>query len=126
MTALDAPAAADNPRRLGVLHVIHTMAYGGVETAVLNWIRHFDREHFDVHLACFANPGQTEAPFIEAAARHGIHVELLPWHRGKPVWRVPSNSPGPRNARSCSAILNPSFVSRIAASRLRACSERGP
>lgn len=80
-----APAA---PRKLSVVHLIHTMAYGGVETAVLNWIRALDRERFDVHLVCFANPGQTEAPFVEAATRLGIAVSTLPWHRGKPVLRA--------------------------------------
>jgi glycosyltransferase involved in cell wall biosynthesis len=74
--------------KLGVVHLIHTMAYGGVETAVLNWIRAFDKERFDVHLVCFANPGQTEAPFVEAATRLGIQVSFLPWHRGKPVLRA--------------------------------------
>lgn len=74
--------------RIGVLHLIHTMAYGGVETAVLNWIRALDRERFDVHLACFANPGATEQPFVDAAERLGIPVARLPWHRGKPVLRA--------------------------------------
>jgi glycosyltransferase involved in cell wall biosynthesis len=75
-------------RRTVVLHVIHTMAYGGVETAVLNWVRSFDLTRYDVHLACFANPGGTEQPFIDAAQRLGLTVSTLPWHRGKPVWRA--------------------------------------
>lgn len=90
-TALaERPAATTSvrPRRIGVLHLIHTMAYGGVETAVLNWIRALDRERFDVHLACFANPGGTEQPFVDAAERLGIPVARLPWHRGKPVLRA--------------------------------------
>jgi glycosyltransferase involved in cell wall biosynthesis len=76
------------PGKLRVVHLIHTMAYGGVETAVLNWIRALDKERFDVHLVCFANPGQTEAPFVEAATRLGLEVSYLPWHRGKPVLRA--------------------------------------
>ncbi|WP_457424714.1 glycosyltransferase family 4 protein [Roseateles sp. P5_E7] len=92
-TALALPArqptvARPSVRRIGVLHLIHTMAYGGVETAVLNWIRALDRERFDVHLACFANPGGTEQPFVDAAERLGIPVARLPWHRGKPVLRA--------------------------------------
>jgi len=75
-------------RKLSVVHLIHTMAYGGVETAVLNWIRALDRERFDVHLVCFANPGETEAPFVDAATRMGIPVARIPWHRGKPVLRA--------------------------------------
>lgn len=76
------------PPKLCVVHLIHTMGYGGVETAVLNWVRALDREHFDVHLVCFANPGKTELPFVEAAIRLGIEVSYLPWHRGKPVLRA--------------------------------------
>ncbi len=75
-------------RRLRVLHFVHSMAYGGVETAVLNWVRTLDPERFEVHLACFANPGQTERPFVEAAARVGIIVTCVDWHRGKPVLRA--------------------------------------
>ena len=58
---------AGSAGRRVVLHLIHTMGYGGVETVVLNWVRALDREQFEVHLACFANPGQTERPFVEAA-----------------------------------------------------------
>src|SRR5882757_3456432 len=43
----------------------------------------------------------------------------------RPVWRVPSNSPGPRNSRSRRATSNPSFVPRITASRSRASDESG-
>lgn len=80
--------ASAAPRKIRVLHLIHTMAYGGVETAVLNWLRSLDREHFEVHLACFANPGETEKPFVEAAQRVGLPVSKLPWKRSKPVWRA--------------------------------------
>ena len=76
------------PRKLRVLHLIHTMAYGGVETAVLNWIRAIDRSQFEVHLACFANPGETERPFVEAAQRIGLPVAKIGWSRRKPVWRA--------------------------------------
>lgn len=87
-TGAETTIAAPPGERRVVLHLIHTMAYGGVETAVLNWVRSFDRSRFDVRLACFANPGATEQPFIDAAARLGLNVSTLPWHRGKPVWRA--------------------------------------
>jgi glycosyltransferase involved in cell wall biosynthesis len=82
-----APAAPDCAQgaRVRVLHLIHTMAYGGVETALLNWVRAFDRERFDVHVACFANPGAMEAPFVDAATRRGVHVDTIPWGRRKPL-----------------------------------------
>ena len=85
MPGQDSTSAAG---RIRVLHLIHTMAYGGVETAVLNWIRSLDRTRFEVHLVCFANPGNTEAPFVEAAARLGIPVDKITWHRGKPLLRA--------------------------------------
>lgn len=73
---------------LRVIHLIHTMAYGGVETAVLNWVKLLKHEGVDARLVCFANPGGTEQPFIDAAARLGLAVQTIPWHRGKPVWRA--------------------------------------
>lgn len=77
----------DRPRiRVGQL--IHTMAYGGIETALLNWIRTTDRRRFDVTLICFDNPGATQAPFVEAAAREGLNVELVGWNRRKPIFRA--------------------------------------
>ncbi|MDX1655579.1 MAG: glycosyltransferase [Candidatus Competibacteraceae bacterium] len=81
----------DNPvdRPIRVLHLIHTMAYGGVETALINWLARIDRRQFEIHLVCFANPGATERPFVEAAARAEVPVVArLPWHRGKPVIRA--------------------------------------
>ena len=68
-----------------VAHLIHTMAHGGVETALINWLRTFDRGKVDACLLCFANPGGTERPFIEAAARAGLHVDTIPWGDHKPV-----------------------------------------
>jgi glycosyltransferase involved in cell wall biosynthesis len=64
------------------------MAYGGIETAVLNWLKTMDRSRFEVHLFCFANPGHTEAPFIEAANAAGFTVHCIRWTRSKPVLRA--------------------------------------
>jgi glycosyltransferase involved in cell wall biosynthesis len=64
------------------------MAHGGVETALVNWFLTFDPNKVDAHLLCFANPGSTERPFIEAAARAGLKVETIPWGRHKPIWRA--------------------------------------
>jgi glycosyltransferase involved in cell wall biosynthesis len=67
------------------MHLIHTMAYGGVESVVLNWLGKIDRERFDVRLVCFANPGETEAPFVREAAQRGFIVAKIPWNRRKPL-----------------------------------------
>lgn len=75
-------------QRIRVLHLIHTMAYGGIETALLNWVHGFDRQRFEVHVVCFANPGDTEAPFVDAALRLGITVSKIPWNRGKPLLKA--------------------------------------
>lgn len=81
-----------------VLHLIHTMAYGGVETALLNWLSRIDRNQFTVHLACFANPNETEAPFVEAAEAAGLQVVAkIPWGRRKPLVR---------SARTLKKLLN--------------------
>ncbi len=74
--------------KITVLHLVHTMAYGGVETALINWVRKINRERFNVHVACFANPGATEEPFVRAAERAGISVEKIPWGRHKPIFRA--------------------------------------
>jgi glycosyltransferase involved in cell wall biosynthesis len=79
--------AAGEPRSkpIRAVHLLHTMAYGGVETAILNWCRTFDRGRVLPHLLCFANPGRTEQPFVAAATEAGFDVTRIPWGRGKPV-----------------------------------------
>ncbi len=84
--------AATPPRplpasRISVLHLVHTMAYGGVETAIINWLGEMDRSQFDIHLACFDNPGGggSEEPFVEAAKKQGLTVHKIPWGRRKPL-----------------------------------------
>ncbi|HWP85014.1 MAG TPA: hypothetical protein VNN17_07485, partial [Terriglobia bacterium] len=60
--------------QIAVAHLIHTMAYGGVETALINWLRRLPRNLYRCELICFANPGETERPFVEAAAAAGLSV----------------------------------------------------
>ncbi len=74
--------------KIQVIHLIHTIEFGGIETIVLNWLRSLDRDRFSNHLVCFANPGRTEQPFVDAAERRGFHVDTIPWHRGKPIFRA--------------------------------------
>jgi glycosyltransferase involved in cell wall biosynthesis len=71
-----------------IAHLIHTMAHGGVETALINWMKTFDRSKVVPHLLCFANPGNTEQPFVDAAMRAGFEVRRIPWSRYKPVFRA--------------------------------------
>lgn len=74
--------------RVRVAMLIHTMAYGGVETTVLNWTRALDPARFDVRLVCFENSDRSEQPFVDAAARLGLTVSKIPWGRHKPLIRA--------------------------------------
>jgi glycosyltransferase involved in cell wall biosynthesis len=88
MTA-GAPASGSGgvpPRVIRVAHLLHTMAYGGVETNILNWISRLDRARFEPHLVCFALPDGTEGAFVGAAARLGHEVDKIPWSRRKPIF----------------------------------------
>jgi glycosyltransferase involved in cell wall biosynthesis len=79
--------AASKPL-IRVAHLIHTMAHGGVETALINWMKTFDRRRIEAHLLCFANPGRTEQPFVDAATRAGLKLARVPWGRLKPLHRA--------------------------------------
>ena len=83
VTMIDPPATPG--RRISVMHLIHTVAYGGVETAIINWLRKLDSARFESHLVCFANPGGTEQPFIEVARERGFRVDTIRWNRRKPI-----------------------------------------
>ena len=76
--------------KVTVVHLIHTMAYGGIETIVINWLRDVDPDKFDMRVVCFSNPGGggTEDPFVEAAEQAGITVQKIGWHRGKPIFKA--------------------------------------
>jgi len=99
-------AKRSDRQKISVVHLIHTMAYGGIETIVINWLKDIDRDRFDVKVVCFANPGGggTEQPFVDAAAQAGIAVQKIPWHRGKPIRRA---------ARELSKLLQESQASIV-------------
>ncbi len=71
-----------------VVHLIHTMAHGGVETILVNWMEELRGSRIDVRLVCFANPDGSEQAFLEACARAGIAVDTIPWSRRKPVFKA--------------------------------------
>ena len=79
---------SERDRPIRVLHLLHTMAHGGVETALLNWIRSFDSARIQVRLCVFANPDGSERAFLESAARDGLTVDQIGWNRGKPLFRA--------------------------------------
>jgi glycosyltransferase involved in cell wall biosynthesis len=72
-----------------VVILLHTVAYGGIETILINWLKHIDPRKYKLHLLCFANTGGTEQPFIDVANMVGIHVDnTIPWSRRKPAWKA--------------------------------------
>lgn len=80
------PGTAVRPR-VAVAHLLHTVAYGGPETILINWIRAQDRDHFDVHLLCFEDPNGSQNAFVTAARDAGLTLHFIPWNRSKPVLR---------------------------------------
>jgi glycosyltransferase involved in cell wall biosynthesis len=74
-------------RKIRVAHLLHTMAYGGPETIILNWLGEFDAERFENHIVCFRNPGATEQAFVDVATAAGHAVRYIPWTRRKPLLR---------------------------------------
>ena len=51
-------------RKIRVLHLIHSVCHGGIESSMINWVRYMDRENFDVHIAYFAGDRNREEPFL--------------------------------------------------------------
>ena len=87
-TAPSSLRARAETQPIPVMHLIHTVAYGGVETAVLNWLGALDRTRYAPHLVCFSTPQGVERPFMEAARQAGFSVEAIPWRRSKPVLKA--------------------------------------
>ena len=101
--AVDSSAAATTPRsehrgdtlpappirrKIKAVHLLHSIAYGGVETILINWlkrVRAIPDAGIELSLVCFSNPGQTEEPFLLAARKEGLEVRTLPWSRRKPI-----------------------------------------
>ncbi len=86
---LSGDRTAISPRRLSIVHLLHTVAYGGIETLLINWLLHMDRRHFDTTLVVFDQPGAggSERPFVDAAQRAGLTVRKICWGQFKPVRR---------------------------------------
>ena len=75
-------------KKIAVLHLIHSVCHGGIESALINWVTHFDRERFDVHVACLSYDRNREAAFLEAASIAGFPVLRVPWSPWKPFLRA--------------------------------------
>lgn len=75
-------------RPIRVTHILHTMAYGGIETVIINWLKAMPRSDVDVQLVVFKNPDDSEQPFVKEAEKAGLTVEYVEWSRAKPVFRA--------------------------------------
>ena len=83
------PSVAPAGRKIKAVHLLHTIAYGGVEDIIINWFKHLQASpnpFMELSLVCFENPGHTEREFLDAVARAGIPVRTIPWSRRKPVF----------------------------------------
>jgi glycosyltransferase involved in cell wall biosynthesis len=75
-------------RKIRVLHLIHSVTHGGIESELINWVLNFDQDQFEVHVACFAFDRNREEAFLRAAKLAGIPVLLVPWSKYKPFVRA--------------------------------------
>jgi len=75
------------PPPIKVTHLLHTVAYGGVETVLINWLVHAPTTDIDIQLVVFENPENTEDAFITEAEKAGLSVKKIPWSRSKPVFK---------------------------------------
>jgi glycosyltransferase involved in cell wall biosynthesis len=82
------PAGTAPARTIRVLHLIHSVTHGGIESELINWVLNFDRNLFEVHVACFAFDRNREEAFLRATKLAGIPVLLVPWSRYKPFVRA--------------------------------------
>jgi glycosyltransferase involved in cell wall biosynthesis len=83
-TAIPETPTLHTGRKIAVLHLIHSVCYGGIESVLLNWVRYMDPSRVDVYVACLAGDRGREKAFVDSAARYGIHVLPVPWTKYKP------------------------------------------
>jgi glycosyltransferase involved in cell wall biosynthesis len=86
--AIPASTLGASVRKIRVLHLIHSVAHGGIESELINWVVNFDQDQFEVHVACFAFDRNREEAFLRAAKLSGIPVLLVPWSKYKPFVRA--------------------------------------
>jgi glycosyltransferase involved in cell wall biosynthesis len=82
-------SVAQAVERIRVLHLIHSVTHGGIESVLINWVRYMNRSKFDVHIACFAGDRGLERTFLQATEFYGLPAVLqVPWNRRKPFLRA--------------------------------------
>lgn len=86
MSAIPVPSSNSTERPLRVVHLLHTVAHGGVETILVNWLTRLDPARVVPTMVVFANPDGSEQAFLDAASAQGIEARTIPWSRRKPVF----------------------------------------
>jgi glycosyltransferase involved in cell wall biosynthesis len=74
-----------------VVHLIHTIAYGGIETILINWARSLPQVSIVPTIVCFDNRDGSQEPFVTAAQSAGLDIRTIPWSRLKPIPRAASS-----------------------------------
>jgi glycosyltransferase involved in cell wall biosynthesis len=83
------PLSQLNGEHIRVLHLIHSVCHGGIESVLINWARYMDPSNVEVSVACFAGDRGLEEPFLKAAGGYGIQPVLrVPWNRSKPFLKA--------------------------------------
>jgi glycosyltransferase involved in cell wall biosynthesis/Mrp family chromosome partitioning ATPase len=80
----------DRNEPIRVVQLIHTMAYGGIETILINWARSLPLVKVIPTIVCFDNGDGSQEAFVEACENAGIDVRTIPWSRLKPIPRAVS------------------------------------
>ena len=77
-------------KKIRALHVIHSVCHGGIESAMLNWVRGFEANtDVEPHVACLAGDRGLEAAFLRAADAAGVaKVHPIAWTRKKPFFKA--------------------------------------
>lgn len=77
-------------RKIRALHVIHSVCHGGIESALLNWVRGFpEYSGVEPFVACFSGDRGLDAAFLRAAEGYGVsEVHRIPWTRSKPFFQA--------------------------------------
>src|SRR4051794_28189764 len=96
MDTMIGPAAAGSysmetfANKIRALHVIHSVCHGGIESAMLNWVRGFEvSTQVEPHVACLSGDRGLEAAFLRAAEAAGVaKVHRIPWTRKKPFFEA--------------------------------------
>ena len=84
------PEEKSSASRTRVIHLLHTMAYGGPETIIINWLRSMDHVRYENHLVIFRNDNNSHMEFVVAAEAAGLRIHYIDWNRSKPAWKASS------------------------------------